>query len=329
MNLLPSRATTAALLCLTGFLTAPAVALAAPEIREVHDLRYYDGRDRQTLDVFAPQTASKAPVVLFVHGGAWMIGDKNCFGLYRNFERYLAQHGAVVVAINYRLSPSVRHPEHVKDVARAFAWVRANAAKYGGDPDNIILCGHSAGGHLVSLLATDETYLKDPALKLTPADWAALKGVISVSGVYVVPGPDEVAKFGEEMLNSLLGQAGIQVTWQPPIRWRSSTLLNPFKDVFGEDAEVLKQASPQTHVRNGLPPFLVLYAERELPLLADQAERFAKTMKEAGNDVELMRMAGSDHNSILFRVPQPGNATAEALLRYLKKHGLEQPAPMP
>src|SRR5207237_7619925 len=125
-----------------------------------------------------------------------------------------------------------------------FAWTRAHIADYGGDPDNIILCGHSAGGHLVALLASDETYLKDPALELTPADRAALRGVIAVSGVYVVPGPEEVVKLGEGMLNSLLAYTGLPaVALRPPPWARTSDVLNPFRLAFGDDPEVLKQAS--------------------------------------------------------------------------------------
>src|SRR5438270_867168 len=84
-------------------------------------------------------------------------------------------------------------------VGRADAWTRRHVRDYGGDPDRIILCGHSAGGHLVALLATDETYLKDPALKLTDADRAAIRGVIGVCGVYRVPGPQEFKAMTVEM----------------------------------------------------------------------------------------------------------------------------------
>ena len=75
-----------------------------------------------------------------------MIGDKNFFGLYRGVGRLPGGHGVVgVVLTNYRLSPLVKHPEHVKDVARAFAWTTQDIAQYGGDPDRIVLAGHSAG----------------------------------------------------------------------------------------------------------------------------------------------------------------------------------------
>src|SRR5436190_5806535 len=110
---------------------------------ERFDLRYCNGSKRCKLDVIAPAGKKNLPVVLVVHGGTWMFGDKNFFGLYRDFGRFLADKGMVAVLTNYRLSPGVKHPEHVKDIARAFAWVRRNVGKYGGDPDRIILCGHS------------------------------------------------------------------------------------------------------------------------------------------------------------------------------------------
>src|SRR6266851_5939819 len=145
-------------------------------VQETLDIRYHDASDRQVLDVLRPKGLEDRPVVLFVHGGAWMIGDKCLFGLYRNFGRFLAKNGIVAVMINYRLSPDVKHPEHIKDVARAFAWTRRHVKDYGGDPDRIFLCGHSAGGHLVSLLATNEAYLQDESLKLQDADRKAIRG---------------------------------------------------------------------------------------------------------------------------------------------------------
>jgi acetyl esterase/lipase len=135
------------------------------EVQERLDIRYHDACDRQVLDVLRPKGLDNRPVVLFVHGGAWMIGDKCLFGLYRGFGRFLAKHGIVAIMINYELSPAAKHPEHIKDVARAFAWTRRHVMDYGGDPDRIFLCGHSAGAHLVSLLATNESYLKDERLR--------------------------------------------------------------------------------------------------------------------------------------------------------------------
>ena len=115
--------------------------------------RYANGGSRNELDVFAPkgEKGERFPVVIFIHGGTWMFGDKDFFGMYRGAGKYLAKNGVVAVMINYRLSPLVRHPEHARDVARAYAWTVKKIEKYGGDPDRIILAGHSAGGHLAAL----------------------------------------------------------------------------------------------------------------------------------------------------------------------------------
>ncbi len=151
------------------------------------DLPYYDGPDadpvRHRLDLYLPKGHKDFPVVLFVHGGAWTIGAKSGgpFDAHAALGRMFARHGIGAAVTNYRLSPKVMHPEHVKDVARAFAWVHKHVAEYGGRPDQLFVCGHSAGGHLVSLLATDESYLK--AEGLSGKD---IKGVMPVSGVYVV-----------------------------------------------------------------------------------------------------------------------------------------------
>src|SRR5262245_21362401 len=135
------------------------------EIDEVLDVPYCQPTDdaapeRCELDIFRPKGAKGYPVLFLVHGGAWLHGSKKDLRIrgigivysYRKVGQFFAEQGLGVVMPNYRLSPAVKHPEHVKDVARAFAWTRKNIAAYGGDPDRIILAGHSAGGHLVSLL---------------------------------------------------------------------------------------------------------------------------------------------------------------------------------
>src|SRR5262245_21259620 len=119
--------------------------------------------------------------MMFVHGGAWRSGQKE---MYAALGETFAKQGVGTAVINYRLSSSggtVKHPDHVKDVARAFAWVKENAARYGGDPEKLYISGHSAGGHLVALLATDEQYLK--AEKCSAKD---VRGVMALSGVYTI-----------------------------------------------------------------------------------------------------------------------------------------------
>jgi acetyl esterase/lipase len=175
------------------------------EVATIADIPYYQGKDadevKHKLDLYLPRGEKDFPVLFFVHGGAWRMGDKNHFGVYRRFGNRLARHGIGVVVPNYRLSPKVKHPAHIQDVARAFAWTSKNIKKYGGRPDALFVSGHSAGGHLAALLATDESYLQAEGLSLK-----AIKGVVAISGVYCLPKTPLLASvFGND--KSVLTQA--------------------------------------------------------------------------------------------------------------------------
>ncbi len=165
------------------------------EVRVVRDVAYYEGEGadpvRHKLDLYLPRGATDFPVLFFVHGGAWRSGKKD---LYGPLGRVFARNGVGVAVINYRLSPKVKHPAHIEDVARAFGWVHRNIARHGGRPDRIFACGHSAGGHLVALLATDPRHLR--AEKLAVKD---IRGVIPMSGVYtILPGRIFEPAFGKD-----------------------------------------------------------------------------------------------------------------------------------
>jgi acetyl esterase/lipase len=312
-----------ALLLLGGSARADAVKAAKPyPLEETLDIRYHDGSNRQVLDVFRPNGIEGRPVVLFVHGGGWIIGDKCLFGLYRAFGRFLARQGIVAVFPNYRLSPAVNHPEHVKDVARAFAWTRRHAKDYGGDPDQIFLCGHSAGGHLVSLLATNGAYLNDEALGLKAEDRAALRGVISVSGVYLIPTGDEFASLVADMATGLLsnGKRPWALRLAVGMAVRDAKKFNPFPLVFGRDPKVCEEASPVKHVRRDLPPFLLVNAQLDLPTLPEMTKEFAEALKKEGNEVETLTVKHRDHNLILFLARSPNDPLAKAMLNFIDKH---------
>ena len=297
---------------------AAAEGTTTPKLTETLNIRYAPGAgDRHELDVFRPVGVSKAPVLVLVHGGAWMIGDKDFYGLYRNAGRALAQRGMVVVMPNYQLSPRVRHPEHVKDVARAYDWVRRHIKDYGGDPDDIFLAGHSAGGHLVALLGTDPSYLKD-------ADRKALRGVIGISGVYSIPQAEDVAQVMAGMVGGLLGGkppdgGGVLMLNLSMLR-KAGAFLNPFRLVFGSDPKELLQASPLAHVRKGLPPFLLLYAQRDLPLLDGMARTFAAALKKAGDKVTVERIDGRNHDTILFWATDAADPVNRAITHFVAQH---------
>jgi acetyl esterase/lipase len=108
-------------------------AADALKVEQVRDVAYVKGPGahflRHRLDVYVPKETKSFPVVMLVHGGAWTLGDNRCFGLYSTVGEFLASRGIGVVMPNYRLSPAVRHPEHIKDVTRALAWTRAHIAQ--------------------------------------------------------------------------------------------------------------------------------------------------------------------------------------------------------
>jgi len=126
-------------------------------VTELH-IPYTDsGRRRHRLDIYRPKALSAAaPVVLQLHGGGWMIGHKRQQG--RPLLTHLAANGFVCVAANYRLSPKATFPDHIIDVKRAVAWVRAHIGAYGGDPRFIAITGGSAGAHLAALAALTPNY---------------------------------------------------------------------------------------------------------------------------------------------------------------------------
>src|SRR5262249_6341345 len=152
------------------------------DVEVVRGIAYHNGKDadevRHKLDLYLPKKHKGYPVLFFVHGGAWRSGKKE---LYAPLGKAFAKNGIGVVVTNYRLSPKVKHPAHIEDVARAFAWTHANIAKHGGRADRIFCCGHSAGGHLVALLCTDESHLKTHNLTCK-----AIRGVVPISGVYTI-----------------------------------------------------------------------------------------------------------------------------------------------
>jgi acetyl esterase/lipase len=270
---------------------APAGAPPTPapsvryEVEAVKDLAYYEGKDadpvKHKLDLYLPKGRKDFPVLFFVHGGTWKSGDKKTYG---PIGEVFARRGIGTVIINYRLSPQVQHPEHIKDVARAFAWTRAHIAEHGGNPEEVFACGHSAGGHLVALLATDESYLK--AEKLSFHD---IRAVIAMSGVYLVI---------------------------PPL----------LPSVFGKDMAAQKGASPLQQVKENHPPFLLLYADRDIPFLDTMAEQMGSALQKAKCEAAVRKMEKRDHISIIKRMLDDGDPSAEAIVDFVGRHSGPRPA---
>ncbi len=297
-------------------------------VKTFQDLPYYTGenadRVKHKLDLYLPDGKKDFPVMLFVHGGAWVHGDKNFLGFYALLGRYFARHGVGTVVTNYRLSPGVKHPEHVKDVARAFAWTHKNIQKYDGRPDQLFICGHSAGAHLTALLATDETYLKAEGLTLK-----AVKGAIPISGVYVIADLNLHVKAGGPQMTGALGfkfdgkllteplKFGMDMPGKGVLAGSLDLRFTPLAMVFGTDPEVRKKASPLTQVHPDCPPFLIMYGDRDIPGCDKMSEAFGKALKEQKNQAEVKMIPSRDHFSILFRMLLEGDPTSQGILNFI------------
>lgn len=143
------------------------------------DLPYGDD-ERQMLDVYMPDTdtGKPVPVLMFLHGGYWVIGHKDLLGF---MAPAITPAPALLVSVGYRLAPGAKYPQQVDDCRAALRWVRDNISGYGGDPSRIYVGGHSAGGHLAAMIALQRDRLPDFDL---PHD--VIKGCFPVSGVFDV-----------------------------------------------------------------------------------------------------------------------------------------------
>jgi acetyl esterase/lipase len=155
-----------------------ALALAG-DVTVVENLAYKAGpsdyeRERCRLDLYVPKDAKGAPVLVWFHGGGLKGGDKTSGAAV---GRRFAAEGILVASVNYRLSPQATYPAYNEDAAAAVAWARAHAAEHGGDPARLFVSGHSAGGYLSAIVASDPSYLAKHGLPLS-----ALAGAIPVSG---------------------------------------------------------------------------------------------------------------------------------------------------
>jgi acetyl esterase/lipase len=235
-----------------------AVPFPGRAIEVVKNIDYFgDGTRRHRLDIIRPRNpAPGAPVMIYIHGGAWIIGDKREQGKPMLFE--LAHRGWVCVTINYRLSPKATWPEHIIDCKKAIAWVREHIAEYGGDPSFIALSGGSAGGHLCALAAlTAGDAAWQPGFE--SAD-TSVDACVPFYGVMDVTGTDTGSgKYGPGLLELLEDRV--------------------MKVKSADDMEVFKMASPTHRVHAGAPPFFVLHGTHDTLVPVEVARRFVEALR--------------------------------------------------
>jgi acetyl esterase/lipase len=279
-------------LLLLVFTGRPAHAEAG--VRTSMGIPYVAGsRDEdQTLDVYAPDVlpapgARLLPVHVYAHGGGWGRGDKR---LGKTSGPFYVKHGAIFISLNYRLAPRNRYPDFMHDLAAAMRWVKDHAADYGGDANNIVLSGHSAGAHVVALLATHPDFLKAQGLPLN-----MFKAVV----------PVDTASF-----NFLVDPYGMFVRRQKKIR----------EDAFGTDRNVLVDASPTLQAekaRKGeLSPFEIMVSGKR-PDAVEQSRAFEQALRNSGNEAITTVVPDKGHAMMNQALADPDSPVAQVVLRRL------------
>lgn len=265
----------------------------------VADVPYVaDGHQRQTLDIYTPPENEKEPVeearpvVFWIHGGGWQTGDKGDVGLK---PQVLTKRGFVFVSANYRLLPEVSMDVLVRDVATAVGWVHRHIAEYGGDPNRVILGGHSAGAQLAALLATDERYLQEQRVPQR-----ILKGCVAVDGdTYDIPKIIATAEHRQMLYGGKMFTFG-------------------HRQKFGNDPLKHVEFSAVTHVRDGkhIPPFLLLYFSGN-PDTRAQARRLETVLRSCGVPAKAYGKRDTNHRRLNNDLGQPEDPATAELFRFL------------
>jgi acetyl esterase/lipase len=268
---------------------------SAVEMTIHRDLPYAESKNaRQSLDVYTGPNAKSqkaGPIVIWIHGGGWRQGDKSQLAVGTPEQHLLkpqtiVDRGGVFVAINYRFVPTVDLNTMTCDVAKAIAWAKRHAPDYGGDPDKLLVMGHSAGAQLAALVSTDERYLQAEGLTLRD-----IKGCMPVDGAsFYVP---------------------LQLETSDPKK--TATL----RKIFPEGSE--RDLSSVLHIRpnkdKGIPPFLVLcLADRLDSNTHIQSQILVHYLHQSGVPAKLLPVTGKTHPTINADLGLPGDEATKEML---------------
>jgi acetyl esterase/lipase len=246
------------------------------DVDYISDLDYEGGRD--LLDIYMPEKADMVPVIVFFHGGALSFGSKAQGEVVAS---RLNPKGIGLVAANYRLSPAYMHPAHVQDAAAATAWVFENIQRYGGDPDNVYVAGHSAGGYLATLLALDPAYLSAHDLSSK-----SIRGAIPIS----------------------------------PFLYVEETAADRPKTVWGKDPENWLKASVTPHIRKNDLRMLLVYADGDDVWRKQQNDRFGEAMSAAGNeDVRVVEVPNRGHRTLISNINDADDQIGDLIARFVEQ----------
>jgi len=278
---------------LTNLFVAFAFVTVAQAQNVTRNIPYAEpANERQMLDVYAPENAKNLPVIFWIHGGGWQVGDKTSV---QSKPKAFVDKGYVFVSTNYRFLPNVDMETIVRDVAKSIHWVHDHIAEHGGDPQRLLVMGHSAGAQLAALICTDDRYLKAEGLTL-----AIIKGCVPVDGdTYDVP------------LMIETGAARRKALGQPNPKFGHY-------EKFGSDPVKHRNFSAVNHVARdkGISPFLLLYVA-DHPDTSAQAKRLGSALNEAGIGAKLFGAKDTEHSKINENLGLPDDPSTKALFEFV------------
>jgi acetyl esterase/lipase len=239
---------------------------------------------RQILDVYQPIWRAGAPVVIFIHGGAYVRGDKDIYGeMYGNISTWFARQGVLGLNATYRLAPTAKWPSGADDVRGMVNWAKENAAKYGGDRNRVYLIGHSAGATHVA------SYIFDKSLQ--GADGPGVAGAVLISGRYRLE-YDPADPNGKNM-----------------------------QAYFGEDSSAYAARSPISHIHDGarVPVFTVVTEYDNPGLDVVGAELLAALCARDGACPRFQRLEKHNHLSEVFAFNTADEQLGRDILDFMRR----------
>jgi acetyl esterase/lipase len=246
-------------------------------VRELKDIAYVpDGHERQKLDLYLPENLKgPLPVIIWVHGGAWLLGSKDeCPAVF------FATRGYAVASVGYRLSMHAVFPAQIEDCKAAVRWLRANAVEYGLDTNRFGAWGASAGGHLVALL--DMTGgLKDFDVGGNLDQSSRVQAVVDYFG------PTDFLHWAEQAgTNSMINH-------DAPDSPEARLIGGRLKD----NPDKANRVSPITYVSKDAAPMLIVQGDADPLVPHQQSEELYDDLKKAGADVQLHIVKGGGHGT--------------------------------
>ena len=239
--------------------------------------------ERLSLDIFLGENLQAAPVILYVHGGGWVRGDK-MRALFK--PAALVPRGYLFASMNYRFRPGASLSEMAQDVATAAVWMKRNAAKYGGDGSKVVLMGHSAGAHLAAAVGTNEKFMESAGGSLQD-----LSGVIAIdTAMYNVPLQMKTAQ-------------GLQA------------------QAFGTDPTDWAPVSPWHHIEagKGVPPFLLFVSDGRATM-DEQVKPLENKLKTAGIEAIVHEAKGRAHSPLDTYLGVDGDESTRVMMEFLARY---------